>query len=358
MRLESAAVATARSWGRVQVEAGMGEPLDRAGVVAGGLEGAGEDKQGHEQHQNRPVHQGQQVLGAKFRAGEMNGGGGKRDDFPGQPGEKQTNDDGQNNQPLDAVRAVEGVIRAVHRCRHRQSGLKVIAGEQPDDGIRGGKGEGHRDDAPKQVMTKIQSGNLADHDILWIANQRRAGAEVARNGEGDEERNGVELLAEQGGADDGSKDETNNVVIEKGGKPGCNRHQQKQEARGMAESRRNASGHLVVETGKAELGRDDKKSEQQENGWPIDGTDGISGGQAAENHHRDGAEQRDAHAVELETGDATERDAGVGNHEDGQDDRPGSHAGTSGIRGSGQEQRVHFQNRAGRDGLGEVTAQQ
>ena len=45
-----------------------------------------------------------------------------------------------------------------------------------------------------------------------------------------------------------------------------------------------------------------KKSEEQENGRPVDAGDDIGCGNVTENHHRDGAQQGEADAIEFQAG--------------------------------------------------------
>jgi hypothetical protein len=50
-------------------------------AVARSLECAGHHEQSHEQDQNRPVHESQQIFGTEFRAGQMNPSCGQGNDF-------------------------------------------------------------------------------------------------------------------------------------------------------------------------------------------------------------------------------------------------------------------------------------
>ena len=59
-----------------EVETAVRQPLHGLVAVTGGLKCAGDDKQSHEEHENRPVHQPQQLVGAELRAGQVNARGG------------------------------------------------------------------------------------------------------------------------------------------------------------------------------------------------------------------------------------------------------------------------------------------
>ena len=49
-----------------------------------------------------------QILRAKFRAGQMNAGGGQRNDFLGQRREKQADDRDENDDAFDRVNRLNG----------------------------------------------------------------------------------------------------------------------------------------------------------------------------------------------------------------------------------------------------------
>jgi len=71
------------------------------------------------------------------------------------------------------------------------------------------------------------------------------------------------------------------------------------------------------------LRREDEESKQQKNRRPIDVGNDLAGADAAENHQGDGAEQGDAHAIELQARNTPRGDAKVSNGENRQDDRSG-----------------------------------
>ena len=91
---------------RVEIESALRKPSGGLVAAAGGLKRAGHHKQSHEEDENRPVHQTQQIVGAKFGAGEMNARRRQRDNFLGQRREKQADDRDKDDDSLDGVRAV------------------------------------------------------------------------------------------------------------------------------------------------------------------------------------------------------------------------------------------------------------
>ena len=74
---------------------------------ARGLECPGDHEQSHEQHENWPVHQAQQIFRAELRAGEMNTGRRQRDDFLGHGRKKERDHQHQNDQALNRVPPIE-----------------------------------------------------------------------------------------------------------------------------------------------------------------------------------------------------------------------------------------------------------
>ncbi len=166
-------------------------------------------------------------------------------------------------------------------------------------------------------------GDRANHHVLRIADQGGRRADVAGDRQGDQKRNGIDLFAKQRRADDGRKDEANDVVVQERRQPAGHRHQHQQKPRGMTKPRGNAVGHLVIKAGQTELRRDDKKTEQQKNRRPVDVRDDFARGDAAEDHHGNRPQQNDAHAIEFQTRHASDRDAKVSDGEDRQDDRFG-----------------------------------
>src|ERR1035437_1554409 len=83
----------------------------------------------------------------------------------------------------------------------------------------------------------------------------------------------------------------------------------------MAEPGRNTGGDFVEESGQAQLGRQDKKAEQEEDSWPVDETHGAPRRQLGENDDRDRTQQRDAGAIQFQARNATRRDAEIGKRE-------------------------------------------
>ncbi len=185
------------------------------------------------------------------------------------------------------------------------------------------------------ITAEIKVRDLADHHVLRIADERRRRADVAGNGQRNQKRNGIDLFAQQRGADNRRKNVTNDVVIQKSGKTAGDQHQDEQKPRGMSEPRRNAAGHLVVKARQPELRRNDKKSEQQKNRRPVDAGNDIGGGNVAENHHRDGAEQGDADAIKFQAGHVAHGNPEVSDGKNRQNDGlPGEISGHGGNQAS------------------------
>ena len=305
---------------RVEIKAALRQPVDGLFAAAGGFKRAGDHKQAHEEHQDRPLHQSEQILGAKFGAGQMNAGCRQRNDFLRQRREEQTDDHDENNDSLESMRPVEGIGLLRQSSLNGQRSLKIFPREQPDNAVGGGHGEQHGHAAPEQVAAKIQVRNLANHHVLRIANHRGRRADIAGNGQRDQKRHRIDLLAQQRHARDWRKHETNNVVIQERGQPAGHEHQDQKKPRRMTKLTSETLRHQVIEPRQPELGGDDKKSKQQANRRPVDIRNGGGGGDAAENHQANRPQQGDARTIELQTGNMSDRDPDIGHGEDRQDD--------------------------------------
>src|ERR1039458_4565284 len=110
--------------------------------------------------------------------------------------------------------------------------LKIFSRHQPDDSIGSTHGKNDGRAAPKQVVTKIQMRDLADHHVLWISDQRCCRADVAGNCQRNQKWNGIDLSAQKRDAGDRRKNEANDVVIKKSGKPASHQHQNQKKSRG------------------------------------------------------------------------------------------------------------------------------
>ena len=83
-------------------------------------------------------------------------------------------------QALDGMQTVERVLRSRRADRHLHRALQTSSRQQPDDGVSATERNRHRHDAPKATYCPNPSpGDLRDHHILRIANQRGGRADVA-----------------------------------------------------------------------------------------------------------------------------------------------------------------------------------
>ena len=122
------------------------------------------------------------------------------------------------------------------RCGRRRNGCEIMAGHCPDKRVGATQGKQHRRDAPENVTAEFQPGNLGDHHVLRIADQRGCRADVAGHRQRDEERDGVELPTEQGGPHHRREDKTDNVVVQKCRQPRRDQHESQQKPCGVVES--------------------------------------------------------------------------------------------------------------------------
>ncbi|HEY3900207.1 MAG TPA: hypothetical protein VGM54_16480 [Chthoniobacter sp.] len=160
---------------------------------------------------------------------------------------------------------------------------------------------------------------MADHHILGIADERGGGADVAGDGQGDQERYGVEPFSHEGRRDDRREDVADDVVVQDRGEAAGREHENEEKARRVSETFGNPDSHFVVEARQTKLGREDKETEEQTNRRPVDGRNGVLGGDAAENHHGDCAEQDDSDAVEFQPRDVAHGDPEISDRENSQD---------------------------------------
>ena len=80
----------------VEIQSSFREPVHDVFLITSGLECTGDNKQSDEQHQNRPLHQPEQILGAKFGAGQVNAGSRQHDDFFRNGREEQADNHDEN----------------------------------------------------------------------------------------------------------------------------------------------------------------------------------------------------------------------------------------------------------------------
>src|ERR1019366_7555411 len=85
----------------IEIKSALRQPVNGLVAVTGGLKRSGDHKQSDEQRQNRPFHQTEQILSAKFGAGQMDAGGGQDDHFFWNGGEEKPDDHDENNDSLD-----------------------------------------------------------------------------------------------------------------------------------------------------------------------------------------------------------------------------------------------------------------
>ena len=79
----------------------------------------------------------------------------------------------------------------------------------------------------------------------------------------------------------------------------------------MIQAGSDGTGHEVVKARETELRGDDEEAEEQKDGRPVDIGHGVRGGDTAENHQGNGAQQGDAGPVGLEPGNVADGDAQI-----------------------------------------------
>ena len=99
---------------------------------------------------------------------------------------------------------------------HWDRARQVVTGHRPDERVGAREGKQDRRDAPKDIRSETQAGDLRDHHVLRIADKGGGRADVARDRERNEKRHGIDLPADQRGRDDRRENKADNVVIEKG----------------------------------------------------------------------------------------------------------------------------------------------
>ncbi len=160
--------------------------------------------------------------------------------------------------------------------------------------------------------------HLPNHHVLRIADERRRRADVARNCQRDQKRDGVEAFVEQRGSDDGRKNVADDVVVQKRGEAAGDQHQHEQKPRGISQPGGNAIGHPVVKSGQAQLSGKNEEAKQQKNCRPIDEGNDFAGADAAKGHHGNGAEQDNAHAIEFQPRHVPHGNAQIGDRKNRQ----------------------------------------
>jgi hypothetical protein len=172
-----------------------------------------------------------------------------------------------------------------------------------------------------QVGAEGQLEHRADQHVLRVADQRQPRADVGRAGQPHQEGKRRQTTTQRQARHQGREGQADHVVGEHRRKQRGHQQQHRQQAARRQLRRQAAPQHLGVEAAQAHLCGQHHEGEQQHQGRQVDRARGVLDAAADQRDHRDGAEQGDAAAVQLQRRQAAEEHADVDHRED-RGDRP------------------------------------
>ena len=180
-------------------------------------------------------------------------------------------------------------------------------------------GDGRRR-AGGEEPPELQPADLADQDVLRVADDRRRRAGVGAAGERNDERTRIEATPDQPGAQHRRHREHDHVVGQHRGEDPRGDDRDRQQRRGRQGGGRDPHRAPVVEPAGGELGGQDHQPEQDDQRREVDRGQHRCAIQRAAAVEQDRPQERDAGAVDLEPRPAADRHAEVDRREDDEDE--------------------------------------
>ncbi len=226
-----------------------------------------------------------------------------------------------DRQALRRLPGIEGGVAVFAALRKRV--LAASARVQPpgDDRPRGREAEEHGDQSLEQVPGEGQLEHLADQHVLRVADQRRRGADVRRAREADEVGHRVDAAAQARVGEHRGDREADDVVAEHRRERRHREHHGREQRRRADAQRGDAQRHPGVEPAQPHLRREHHEGEEEDQRRQVDRQRRLLGRERAQAHQRDGAQKRDAGAVEPQERQRPEDHAQVHDRKNDRDER-------------------------------------
>src|SRR5579872_4236219 len=155
----------------------------------------------------------------------------------------------------------------------------------------------------------------ADERVLRISGDGHHRADVRRSGQSDEIRKFREMQTVGDGENDGSEDEANGVVDEKGGEDSRSEDEQHEKLKARAGERSDMDGDPVEKMRDLEMRDENHDAEEENNRVPTDRAIRAVERDDSDEHHGDGAAKSRSGAVEMAAAAAFDGDEDVGDEE-------------------------------------------